>query len=364
MQQRINRIIERWFVQEPALFVVICSHEIVPNGRIRCPVRSGCGRVEYNPAFVREMSDKALEEALRTEAIRILLKHPYERRPDGCCGAAVAAGSNLAIADGYRFASFFMKMPADYGLRRGLSYEQYSRQVQRAGFDGAQGEADAFSDLSELWAEDPLQLEMINGLIGGIKDWGSLSGDAAELIRASAKASIDWKKVLHGFRAQVISMERRLTRMRPSRRTGFDNMGSRRRLVSRLLVALDVSASVSSESVSHFLGVVNSAFKYGVTGIDVLQFEAEVTDLRTLKGAMKEAVVFGRGGTDFQVPVDYAHEHGYDGLVILTDGYACEPVLPPGFRTQILWVCEDAQSYDAHHGWMQKTGRVCAVDLH
>ena len=101
MKERFEKIIERWFVQEPALFVVLCSHELVPNDKIKCPVRSGSGRVEYNPAFVQEMSDRALEEALKTEAIRILLKHPYERRPDGCSGEAIAVGSNITVADNY-----------------------------------------------------------------------------------------------------------------------------------------------------------------------------------------------------------------------------------------------------------------------
>ncbi len=363
MQSRINKIIERFFVQEPALFTVICSHEIVENDKVRCPVRSGCGRIEYNPAFVKEMTDTALEEALKTEAIRILLKHPYERRPDGCCGAAIAVGSNLAIADNYRFARFYMKMPDDYGLKRGQAYEVYSRQLQDHCVDDPLMEGDANTDLSELWEEDALQVAMINNMIDSIKDWGSLSGDMAEMIRASAKASIDWRKVLAGFRAQVLTMDRRLTRMRPSRRTGFDNMGSLRKFTSKLLVAVDVSGSISSESISYFLGVINSAFKYGLTAIDVIQFEVGITACQTLTQALKSTFVLGRGGTNFQAPIDFAAEYDYDGLVILTDGFAPEPVIPPGFHTHILWVCEDEDCYEAHCEWMTKTGRVCTMKL-
>ena len=83
MKARIDNAIERMFVKEPALFAAICTHRIVENDKIRCPVRTGRGAIEYNPDFVREMTDTALMEALKTEAIRILLKHPYERRPDG-----------------------------------------------------------------------------------------------------------------------------------------------------------------------------------------------------------------------------------------------------------------------------------------
>jgi predicted metal-dependent peptidase len=361
MRERFDKIIERWFVSEPALFVIICSHEFVPNDKIKCPVRSGCGRVEYNPHFTREMSDTALEEALKTEAIRILLKHPYERRPDGCGGEAISVGSNLAISDNYPFARLYMKTPADFGFKTGLSYEVYSRFAQQKARETEERTAD--TDLSELWDDDPLQVALINGLIDGIKDWGSLAGDMAERVKASTRASIDWKKVLFGFRAQVLSQERHLTRMKPSRRTGFDNMGSIRKFTSRLLIALDVSGSISSEAISYFLGVVNSAFKYGITEIEVIQFETMVTASQTLKHAIKETIAVGRGGTDFQAPIDYAAERDFDGLVIVTDGEAPEPEIPAGFRSKILWVCESEYAYRQNEGWMHRSGRVCTMKL-
>lgn len=363
MKERFEKIIERWFVQEPALFVVLCSHELVPNDRIKCAVRSGCGRVEYNPGFVQEMSDQALEEALKTEAIRILLKHPYERRPDGCCGAAIAVGSNITVSDNYPFARFSMKTPADYGFKPGLAYETYARLAQQIAEEKDDDESDADNDLSELWQDDPLQIALLNGLIEGIKEWGSLAGDLAERVQASSRASIDWKKVLFGFRAHVLSQHRNLTRMKPSRRTGFDNMGSVREFTSSLLIALDVSGSISSEAISYFLGVVNSAFKYGITQIEVIQFETSVTASQTLNHAIKDTIAVGRGGTDFQAPVDYAASRDFDGLIILTDGEAPEPEIPVGFRTKILWVCESDAAYRQNAKWMQKTGRACTMRL-
>jgi len=363
MKERFEKIIERWFIQEPALFVVLCSHELVPNDIIKCPIRSGCGRLEYNPCFVQEMSDLALEEALKTEAIRILLMHPYERRPDGCCGAAIAVGSNITVSDNYPFARFSMRTPADYGFKPGLAYETYARLAQQIAVETDDDERDADNDLSELWQDDPLQIAMINGLIDSIKEWGSLSGNLAERVKASSRASIDWKKVLFGFRAQVLSQARHLTRMKPSRRTGFDNMGSVRRFTSKLLIALDVSGSISSEAISYFLGVVNSAFKYGFTEIEVIQFETEVTASRKLKHAIRDSVAAGRGGTDFQVPIDYAAGRDYDGLVILTDGEAPEPEIPAGFRTRILWVCETDAAYRENAAWMRRSGRVCTMRL-
>ena len=391
MRERITRILERWFISEPALFQVLCTHSIEENVSMPCPVRSGARKVEYNPDFVQEMSDEALDQALRTEAIRILLKHPYQRKPDACSQQAISVGSNLTIGDNYQFGSLHQEQPGDYDLPGGREYEWYSRRIQEllppeADGDGngagdgsdAQGkgsgdddprtdrlsdQADKNTALSELWDEDDLTVAMIDGIIEGTKDWGSLAGNFAERLKASAKAKINWRNVLSGFRASILSTQRKLTRMRPNRRTGFDNMGSIRRFDTKVLVAVDVSGSISSSDLSYFYGVINSAFRYGFTAVDVIQFDAGVRVVQSLKKVQRDVFVLGRGGTSFQEPIDYAHENGYDGLVILTDGYAPQPVLPDNMRCKLVWVCNNRESYETSHRWMEKTGRVCTMEL-
>ena len=390
MRERITRILERWFISEPALFQVLCTHSIEENASMPCPVRSGARKVEYNPDFVKEMSDEALDQALRTEAIRILLKHPYQRKPDACSQQAISVGSNLTIGDNYQFGSLRMEQPGDYDLPTGREYEWYSRRIQEllppeADGDGngagngndtrGQGgdgdprtdrlsdNADKNSALSELWDEDDLAVVMIDGIIENTKDWGSLAGNFAEQLKASAKARINWRNVLSGFRASILSTKRKLTRMRPNRRTGFDNMGSIRRFDTKVLVAVDVSGSISSSDLSYFYGVVNSAFRYGFTAVDVIQFDAGVRVVQSLKKVLRDVIAVGRGGTSFQEPIDYANENGYNGLVILTDGYAPQPVLPDNMRCKLVWVCNNRDSYESSHGWMEKTGRVCTMEL-
>ena len=143
MRDRIKTILEHWFIQEPALFQVLCTHKLVSNMQMACPVRSGKRRVEYNPEYLREMTDQGLEEALRTEAIRILLKHPYERKPDGCSQQAIAIGSNVVVGDNYNYNSFKIEKPSDYGLPAGMAYEWYSRKIQSMLPAGAGGDADS-----------------------------------------------------------------------------------------------------------------------------------------------------------------------------------------------------------------------------
>ena len=374
MQERYTHILERWFITEPPLFQVLCIHELIANTQMSCPLRSGRKKLEYNPDIVREMSDDGLEEALRAEAVRLLLKHPYERRPEGCSQKAMGLGSNLVVGDNYKHPRFRIETPEEFGLKTGMSYEWYARMVEQQNESGGQGGddgdddgrqsmSDKHRDLAELWDEDELTVQMINEVINTTKSWGSLGGNFAELLQASVKAKINWRNIFAGFRASIISSKRKLTRMKPNRRTGFDNMGSVRRFDTKLLVAVDVSGSISTESLKYFYGVINSAFRYGFESIDVIQFDCGVRAVHNLKKVIKDVAIVGRGGTSFQEPIDYAHENGYDGLVVLTDGYAPEPTIPDGFKTGILWVCENESCLKQHKKWMEKTGRACVMQI-
>lgn len=374
MQERYTNILERWFVSEPPLFQVLCIHELVQNTQMSCPLRSGRKKLEYHPDIVREMSDAALEEALRAEAVRLLLKHPYERRPEGCSQKSMGLASNLVIGDNYKHPRLRIETPQDMGLETGRNYEWYARMVEQQESSGRDGEdesekgqgamqPDKHRDLAELWDEDELAVQMINGIINTTKSWGSLEGNFAELLQASVKAKINWRNIFAGFRASIISSKRKLTRMRPNRRTGFANMGSVRRFDTRLLVAVDVSGSISTKSLEYFYGVINSAFRYGFESIDVIQFDCGVRAVHSLKKVIRDVAIIGRGGTSFQEPIDYAHENGYDGLVVLTDGYAPEPIIPQGFKTGILWVCENESCLNHHKSWMEKSGRTCVMQI-
>ena len=377
MQERYSNILEQWFIMEPPLFQVLCVHELVANTQMKCPLRSGRRKLEYNPEIVMEMSDEALEEALRAEAVRLLLKHPYERRPDGCSQQAMGLGSNLVIGDNYSHPRFHIETPQDFNLKRGMSFEWYAREVEKQQEGSSSGDSENESpnggggmgsnekhrDLAELWEEDDMAVQLINGIISSTKQWGSIPGNLAEILTSSLKAKINWRNIFAGFRASIISSKRKLTRMRPNRRTGFDNMGSVRRFDTKLLVAVDVSGSISTESLKYFYGVINSAFRYGFESIDVIQFDHGVRAVHNLKKVVKDVAILGRGGTSFQEPIDYAHENGYDGLVMLTDGYAPPPTIPDGFKTGLLWVCENQDCLDHHKSWMETMGRTCVMEL-
>lgn len=204
------------------------------------------------------------------------------------------------------------------------------------------------TDATELWEEDDIQIEYINRCIEDAmlsKRWGSLAGNIRDLIKASTLRCDNIRRKMDMFRTSIISTRRRLTRMRPSRRYGWVQMGVQHPYTSRLLIAVDTSGSVDKKDLIRFFRVINSFFTYGIPFIDVLQFDYKVhPPLLSLKKAADRIALRGRGGTNFQAPVDYFVEHKeYDGMIVFTDGYAPNPQMPP--HRKILWVLQDIECY-------------------
>ena len=150
------------------------------------------------------------------------------------------------------------------------------------------------------------------------------------------------------FKTSVLSSRRRLTRMRPNRRFGFDAMGSRYELSTNLLIAVDVSGSVTDKSLEFFFSVINRLFKYGIEKLDVLQFDAAIQgNIEPLKKARRTVKILGRGGTCFQSVADYYCEHPeYDGLIYFSDGYAPSPVYNTKRPIDVLWVLCSKSAYE------------------
>lgn len=408
--ERIRKIGERWFLTEPLLFAVFCSHEFRENESLTVPMRTGNRKVEFAPEILANVTDAALTEFLKVEMLRILLKHPYQRQPPFAVKPLLTRASNVTIADVYEVSRDVRAQMngAELGLPSGLCFEEYyallkemsvpaggtmnksegendvngggaeenageSQQIDGEagpGIDGGSRDAQTKSNaqdakdaqISELWDEDEESCCDINGFIevaeAGDK-WGSISGKLQSIIKASLKVDMDYRKMLSLFKTSVISSMRRLTRMRPNRRFGFDAMGSRYELSTNLLIAVDVSGSVTDRSLSFFFSVINRLFKYGIEKLDVLQFDAKIQgEPEPLKKVCKTVKVMGRGGTSFQPAADYYCAHPeYDGLIYFSDGYAP----PPKFNTKrpidVLWVLCGKSAYDANSKWIKELKR-------
>lgn len=417
---RIKKIGERWFLTEPLLFAVYCSHVFVENNSIEVPMRTGNMKIEFAPKILDKIADDVLVEYMKIEMFRILLKHPYQRQPSFAAKALLTMASNITIADVYDVSrEVKMQMSGtELKLPDGLCFEEYynlllqsatpnsgksSGKSQKTdsgpgqgdkseqGEGGQDGESGGSSgrdgggsggkgsgasgnsgagnsqehrdsQVSELWEDNEEACCSINEFIEvatASNNWGTVAGKLQGLIKASLKVDMDYRKMLSLFKTSVISSRRRLTRMRPNRRSGFDAMGSRYELSTNLLIAVDVSGSVTDRSLQFFFSVINRLFKYGVEKLDVLQFDAQIQgEIEPLKKARKTVKIMGRGGTSFQPAADYYCEHPeYDGLIYFTDGYAPPPVFNTKRPIDVLWVICSRQCYAENSTWIRKIKR-------
>lgn len=434
---RIKKIGERWFLTEPLLFAVYCSHVFVENNSIEVPMRTGNMKIEFAPKILDKIADDVLVEYMRIEMFRILLKHPYQRQPSFAAKALLTMASNITIADVYDVSREVKKQMSgtEQKLPSGLCFEEYYNLLLQSatpnsgksggesqktdsgsgrgdkseqgeggqdgngsgqegdgesggssgqnnhgssGRDGggsggkgsgASGNSGAGnsqehrdSQISELWEDNEEACCSINEFIEvatASNNWGTVAGKLQGLIKASLKVDMDYRKMLSLFKTSVISSRRRLTRMRPNRRSGFDAMGSRYELSTNLLIAVDVSGSVTDRSLQFFFSVINRLFKYGVEKLDVLQFDAQIQgEIEPLKKARKTVKIMGRGGTSFQPAADYYCEHPeYDGLIYFTDGYAPPPVFNTKRPIDVLWVICSRQCYAENSTWIRKIKR-------
>ena len=395
IKERITHITERWWLTEPAFFAVYCSHSLAENGQMKCVMRTGERRIEYNPALAEELSDEALEEYLKVECLHILLKHPYERQPECCRPEPIAIAGNFVVDQNYRLSYFNCPKAHEFQLPNGECFEWYALKLNNLIGDGGDNSEDSWipsdgkqtlegdndegpnpkdsddksdqrwADYSGLWEEDVLAQEETNELIRKLEasqSWGTIPGLFAEMVVATLKVKLNYKAILRSFHTSILCGQRRLTRMRPNRRSGFQQMGSRYELASNILVCVDVSGSVSSHALSTFYSAIARFFKYGVETIDVLPFDADLKEITTLKKAPKEVKIAGRGGTDFQILFDYIAEHPrYDGMIIFTDGYAPEPKISQPMHAKVLWICDDERNYEQHHEWMRKIGKAAFI---
>lgn len=447
IEEKIHKIAEDWFLMEPALFVIWCTHKLVKNEKLAVPMRSGRQMIEFNPEMMKDWNESEIAERLRFEVLRILLGHPYMRQPFKARKGILGLASDITLKSIYKDTST-LPVPSDLIYEKGKCFEEYYAIVRKYvehketetysppyeidggllddGGGGLDEDADGkksssapdksddgsncdgeieeteedsydkyatengddpelhdsgddeeiagegressepdmggdtseienmmrpYTEAAELWEEDQLMQESIRGKIEQVKrmnQWGSLPGKAVDEILASTIVRIDYRQILSMFRASVLSSSRKLTRMLPSRRYGFEYMGSKRDFTTELLVAIDVSGSVTNEGISQALSIINRFFKYGVENIDVIQFDYGLQgEKMTMKKALKDKFkVQGRGGTDFQAPIDLFLKYGYDGLIMITDGFAAVPEVPKVFRGNILWLIYENEWFD------------------
>ena len=417
IEKKIKTIISSWFFTHPLLYSVYCTHSLVENNNLQIPMRSGKGRIEYSSQLLEKATDSILEKYLKVELYRIVLMHPYSRQPVNAMKNILLLASDVTIYQnckkeffnqeksqtGFclngveylislaaRFANsenplgekwngteelqFFLKnlviapRTGELMLIDKLTFEQWYKKIlfliKETSIGGEQaGTNSAFTQAgnqaSELWEENQeIQAQLENQIqkADSEEGWGGLGGDLKRQIKEQGDFSFDYRRALTQFRQSIVSANRSLTRMRPSRRYGFKAMGSRYDRKANVLIAVDVSGSITDESFGNFYHAIRNFFFLGlIEKIDLIFFDVNLKNTKPIPFTKNINLnqIKGRGGTNFQSPLDFfsLHSSEYSGLIIFTDGEGEVPKLECQ-KKNILWILDSRLSYEKSRNWI------------
>lgn len=375
VEEYIEKIKDNWFIYEPALFMVLCSFPVEISTKTQ-NIMTGSRNIKVNGDFFSDKSYEMFEDYLRAECIRILLEHPFKRSLPIREIAYIA--SNILIGTYFSFDNLEFPTPHDEHFRDSSYEDIYKTLVDKvnriagnckciggsgSGSSGDSGvepngtcsgdtkdeQSENEHDYSKMLGDDynnPYGTgnakqnssewgydELSRALVGKIKQkisssnsWGSLPNDLISIIMADDAPEYNYKTAIRRFRKNVISTEVELTRMKPNRRYGYEQMGKKRSYKSNLLLVCDTSGSMTDYSIGRFCGFVNKFFSYGMADIDTITFDVKTLDdtLHSIRQKVKFIKTESRGGTDISDILDYVNNRSkkkYTGVIVFTDGW-------------------------------------------
>lgn len=226
-------------------------------------------------------------------------------------------------------------------------YYDYLVKKLKSKENGGGGKADKLGkgfDTHDGWEEHEVANERASAKIREIESldtWGTISATTKEMILAAQVKKINWRNFIRIWFGNQASKNKRYTRKKPNRRTGFIHPGTKRLYVDRWLVAADTSASVDAELLGEWIGILNQLVEE--LPIDFMQFDWEKTADPVPYDKRQAQVEFhGRGGTNFQPVMNMVEQRRYRGVMILTDGEAAAPTRPR--QARVLWVLPEGKN--------------------
>ena len=181
------------------------------------------------------------------------------------------------------------------------------------------------------------------------KQCGSLPSNLVDVInklREKKPEVFNWKAYFRRLLGSIYDVNIRSTRRKESKR--FESAaGIQHRKKVSMLVAIDTSGSVSGKELQDFFSEIDYIYKAGAR-ITILECDSRINKVTEYDGKNIPDIV-GRGGTDFNPPIQYyiKHKKEYASLVYFTDGYA---ELPSDKPSGIVWIITSNGSRQEYPG--------------
>lgn len=400
--KKMDRVVANWATDDPILVHTWALVEKVPSPHqttIGIDTRSTPTIVQFNPNFITSLPHELLEMFLGSEAFKMLLRHCTTRNQQikelsSIASQIVVDEIILKHSKNVPGVKDMFPMPSDFDLPNDNFMEDNYRKLRdrqkdieqmvesffgegsESGDYEGKGDSDGSGDSSDDVDEDgnktfknsqeamkeyldprksksnqnwgdnqtfDAEVEnMVNDFKGSSNKWGKFSGDYVEKIVAANTPKISAKEILKRFNTSVTSKKQVSSRMKLNRRFDLASPGRKQVYTTKVLIAPDVSGSMSNEDVAEGFAVINSALKY--SQVDWMTWDTEITHVeKNYKKSKKDFQITGRGGTCVDKVLKYADTNHYDGVIIFSDMFFDTNLRQPK-NVKVFWLGTNKKS--------------------
>lgn len=198
---------------------------------------------------------------------------------------------------------------------------------------------------------------------------GSIPNYLASMISSlkNSKGELPWNLYLKRLMGAVESNKKKtITRRNRRQPDRLDLRGQLRSHKAKIVVALDISGSISDQEFNQAIQEVLEIVKNYHHEITIIECDSEIRRVYNVKSVkdLKDRINI-RGGTRFTPVFEYANHHKVNLLVYFTDGLGEEKLLtiPKGYKT--LWVISgrgDKLSLKEPYGAVKKLKNIVTKD--
>ncbi len=381
----LNKHTARLLRQEP--FFAALSRKIdkkastaVPTAGVRVNPNTGHFEMIYNPEFFAGISDEHKQGVLMHEFYHLVFEHVTGRLPaEGMTkmwnqATDLAINSHLigklpkgALIPGE---DYFKDFPVGKSADEYLEILKQKQDENEEGEGNGSGEGDPGTwDDHSGWGDgdnttNEIAKERLKEAVKKAAEeaskgnsWGSVSQGVRQEIIDSITTKVDWRKVLRYFIKTSQKANKRSTIKKINRRYAYVHPGKKVQRQAKIAIAIDQSGSVSNDMLTKFFNELNNLSK--LAEFTVIPFDHDVKPELVYvwkKGTHKKKERVLTGGTCFNAPTDYVNEHGFDGMIVLTDLYAPKP---KRCKAQRMWMTTPEC---AAHPYFTTNERIIVVD--
>lgn len=344
----------------------------------------------YCPEYVLKCSPKKLMVVLHHECLHVVLRHlsrmgsrdgmlfniaadvvvnsmiseisELEEEFDGVLAEKIPTLKDLNVRESTAEEIYNILLPEHEELKKKIqemiaagklvmdNHDEWSCPGPGNGEGEGEGQGSAAS-IQEAAALDQVIKDSVKDL-GGLHP-GNIPGQVQREIDELMKSKVDWRKLLTMFAQNVVKDDKEPTWRRVNRRmvgagAGYVAPGRRKEWRPNILVAVDNSGSVCGPTYNLFMAQVvklgEICEELNMVGVDTrVNFEISIID-----GKLPENFDLNSGGgTEFQPAFDHAKEHGYNGVIYLTDGHANNNINTHGIQTMFA-ICPGGAEVVGH----------------